>query len=69
MSSASHGSGTKLSTRTAQARFEVANPGVLLRIEMYVDVEFTSPSGVGPVMPEGADSLNWSLPVAFPPRR
>ena len=41
-------------TRTAQARIEVANPGELLRIEMYVDVEFTSPSGVGPVVPEAA---------------
>lgn len=41
-------------TRTAQARIEVANPGELLRIEMYVDVEFTSPSGVGPVVPETA---------------
>jgi len=41
-------------TRTAQARIEVANPSELLRIEMYVDVEFTSPSGVGPVVHEAA---------------
>jgi len=41
-------------TRTAQARIEVVNPNELLRIEMYVDVEFTSPSGVGPVVPETA---------------
>ncbi len=41
-------------TRTAQARIEVTNPGELLRIEMYVDVEFASPSGTGPVVPEAA---------------
>src|SRR5882724_10321794 len=41
-------------TRTAQARIEVANPGESLRIEMYVDVEFTSPSGSGPIVPETA---------------
>jgi len=29
-------------TRTAQARIEVTNPGENLRIDMYVDVEFTS---------------------------
>lgn len=41
-------------TRTAQARIEVANPGESLRIDMYVDVEFTSASTVGPVVPEAA---------------
>ena len=41
-------------TRTAQARIEVANPGEILRIDMYVDVEFTSESKVGPVVPEAA---------------
>jgi membrane fusion protein, heavy metal efflux system len=41
-------------TRTAQARIEVANPGETLRIEMYVDVEFTSPGASGPVVPEAA---------------
>jgi len=41
-------------TRTAQARIEVANPGESLRIEMYVDVEFSSPSGSGPIVPETA---------------
>jgi membrane fusion protein, heavy metal efflux system len=41
-------------TRTAQARIEVANPGGTLRIEMYVDVEFTAPSASGPVVPEAA---------------
>ena len=41
-------------TRTAQARIEVANPGETLRIEMYVDVEFSSPGGSGPIVPETA---------------
>jgi RND family efflux transporter MFP subunit len=41
-------------TRTAQARIEVANPGEALRIEMYVDVEFSAQSGVGIVVPEAA---------------
>lgn len=41
-------------TRTAQARIEVANPSELLRIEMYVDVGFTSQSDVGPIVPEAA---------------
>jgi len=41
-------------TRTAQARIEVTNPGETLRIEMYVDVEFTAPGVSGPVVPEAA---------------
>src|SRR5882724_1892886 len=41
-------------TRTAQARIEVTNPGETLRIEMYVDVEFTAPGASGPVVPEAA---------------
>ncbi len=41
-------------TRTAQARIEVANPGESLRIEMYVDVEFSSQGSVGLVVPETA---------------
>jgi membrane fusion protein, heavy metal efflux system len=41
-------------TRTAQARIEVANPGETLRIEMYVDVELAAPGASGPVVPEGA---------------
>lgn len=41
-------------TRTAQARIEVANPGETLRIEMYVDVEFSSPGASGPIVPEAA---------------
>jgi cobalt-zinc-cadmium efflux system membrane fusion protein len=41
-------------TRTAQARIEVANPGESLRIEMYVDVEFSSAGGSGPIVPETA---------------
>jgi RND family efflux transporter MFP subunit len=41
-------------TRTAQARIEVLNPGETLRIEMYVDVEFTTPGASGPVVPEAA---------------
>jgi len=41
-------------TRTTQARIEVANPGENLRIDMYTDVEFTSPGAPGPVVPEAA---------------
>jgi cobalt-zinc-cadmium efflux system membrane fusion protein len=41
-------------TRTAQARIEVANPGETLRIEMYVDVEFTAPGASGPIVPQAA---------------
>jgi RND family efflux transporter MFP subunit len=41
-------------TRTAQARMEVTNPGENLRIDMYVDVEFTSLGAPGPVVPEAA---------------
>ena len=41
-------------TRTVQARIEVANPGETLRIEMYVDVEFTTRGAFGPVVPEAA---------------
>jgi RND family efflux transporter MFP subunit len=41
-------------TRTAQARIEVTNPGENLRIDMYVDVEFTSPGAPGPVVAEAA---------------
>jgi cobalt-zinc-cadmium efflux system membrane fusion protein len=41
-------------TRTAQSRIEVANPGETLRIEMYVDVEFTSPGASGPIVPQSA---------------
>ena len=54
MSSVSYSSETKSGTRTAQARIEVANPGENLRIEMYVDMEFTSPGAPGPVVPEAA---------------
>jgi RND family efflux transporter MFP subunit len=42
------------STRTAQARIEVANPHEDLRIDMYTDVDFTSPGAPGPVVPEAA---------------
>jgi len=41
-------------TRTAPARIEVANPGELLRIEMYVDVEFTSQGSIAPLVPQAA---------------
>jgi membrane fusion protein, heavy metal efflux system len=41
-------------TRTAQARIEVANPHEDLRIDMYTDVDFTSPGASGPVVPEAA---------------
>jgi len=41
-------------TRTAQARIEVANPREDLRIDMYTDVDFTSAGTAGPVVPEAA---------------
>jgi RND family efflux transporter MFP subunit len=41
-------------TRTAQARIEVPNPGETLRIEMYVDVEFSSQGQAGLAVPEAA---------------
>jgi RND family efflux transporter MFP subunit len=41
-------------TRTAQARIEVANPGETLRIEMYVVVEFSTPGASGPIVPDAA---------------
>src|SRR5258707_5796459 len=41
-------------TRTTQARIEVANPREDLRIDMYTDVDFTSPGAPGPVVPEAA---------------
>jgi RND family efflux transporter MFP subunit len=41
-------------TRTAQARIEVPNPGETLRIEMYVDVEFSSQGQAGLTVPEAA---------------
>jgi RND family efflux transporter MFP subunit len=42
------------STRTAQARIEVANPDESLRLSMYMDVTFMSPSGKGLAVPESA---------------
>ena len=42
------------STRTAQARIEVANPRESLRLQMYVDVEFTSRGAVGTAVPDAA---------------
>src|SRR5258708_518315 len=41
-------------TRTAQARIEVANLREDLRIDMYTDVDFTSAGAPGPVVPEAA---------------
>jgi membrane fusion protein, heavy metal efflux system len=41
-------------TRTAQARIEVKNPGETLRIEMYVDIEFFSQGSLGLILPENA---------------
>jgi RND family efflux transporter MFP subunit len=43
-----------VNTRTAQARVEVSNPAESLRIEMYVDVEFTFQGVKGPLVPEAA---------------
>jgi RND family efflux transporter MFP subunit len=42
------------STRTAQARIEVANPDEGLRLDMYMDVAFMSASGKGLTVPESA---------------
>jgi RND family efflux transporter MFP subunit len=43
------------STRTAQARIEVANPGESLRLDMYMDVAFTTKGGAkGLAVPESA---------------
>jgi cobalt-zinc-cadmium efflux system membrane fusion protein len=41
-------------TRTAQARIEVANSRESLRLQMYVDVEFTSRGAVGTAVPDAA---------------
>jgi multidrug efflux pump subunit AcrA (membrane-fusion protein) len=41
-------------TRTAQARIEVANPDESLRLDMYMDVAFMSASGKGLTVPESA---------------
>jgi membrane fusion protein, heavy metal efflux system len=41
-------------TRTAQARVEVSNPGERLRIDMYLDVEFTSKGAVSLRVPDAA---------------
>jgi cobalt-zinc-cadmium efflux system membrane fusion protein len=54
-------------TRTAQARIEVSNPGENLRIEMYVDVDFTSEGAVGPVVPETAVQSIGDRQVVFLP--
>lgn len=42
------------STRTAQVRIEVANPGESLRIQMYVDIAFASRGATGVTVPEAA---------------
>jgi membrane fusion protein, heavy metal efflux system len=42
------------STRTAQARIEVANPDESLRLAMYMDVTFMSAGGKGLTVPESA---------------
>jgi membrane fusion protein, heavy metal efflux system len=41
-------------TRTAQARIEVANPDENLRLDMYMDVAFTSSGGKALAVPESA---------------
>ena len=41
-------------TRTAQARIELSNPDESLRIEMYVDVDFTSEGAPSVVVPEAS---------------
>lgn len=41
-------------TRTAQARIEVANPDESLRLDMYMDVAFTSSGGKALAIPESA---------------
>ncbi len=54
-------------TRTAQARIEVSNPGESLRIEMYVDVDFASKGALGPVVPEVAVQSIGGRQVVFLP--
>jgi RND family efflux transporter MFP subunit len=54
-------------TRTAQARVEVANPAETLRIEMYVDVEFSSQGPACPVVPEAAVQSIGERQVVFVP--
>src|SRR5258708_13469739 len=57
-------------TRTAQARIEVANPHEDLRIDMYTDVDFTSPGAPGPVVPEAAvQSIGERRVLFFPVQR
>jgi RND family efflux transporter MFP subunit len=41
-------------TRTARARIEVANPAESLRLDMYMDVAFTSEGAKGLTVPESA---------------
>ncbi len=54
-------------TRTARARIEVHNPGELLRIDMFVDVEFTSTGPTGPVVPESAVQALGERQIVFVP--
>ncbi len=54
-------------TRTAQARIEVSNPGENLRIEMYVDVDFTSEGAVAALVPEAAVQSIGDRQFAFLP--
>jgi cobalt-zinc-cadmium efflux system membrane fusion protein len=56
-------------TRTAQARIEVANPDETLRIEMYVDVEFSAPGASGPIVPEAAVQFIGERQFVFLPIR
>jgi multidrug efflux pump subunit AcrA (membrane-fusion protein) len=55
------------STRTAQARIEVPNPGESLRLDMYMDVAFTSESGKGLAVPESAVQVIGAKQYVFLP--
>jgi RND family efflux transporter MFP subunit len=52
-------------TRTLQARFEFPNPGLLLKPEMYGDVELKIPMGVHLTIPEEAVLESGTRNIAF----
>jgi len=55
-------------TRTAKVRVEVANPGVALKIGMYLDVSFLTSAGLTvPVVPGGAVQSIGSKQVVYQP--
>jgi RND family efflux transporter MFP subunit len=55
-------------TRTAKVRVEVANPGIALKLGMYVDVSFQTPGGSAvPVVPGSAVQSIGSKQVVYLP--